>query len=95
MLVYFTVADCGRGYFLNTSDECEACDVGYYQDVDWRDRIASIMEGEMPYITTCQKCATGTSTEDTGSDSEDDCRSRLPKKLFLIFMLFLKSGIFL
>ena len=77
---FFTAADCEIGHFLNSSNECQACDIGYYQDEEWRDRVDTTAEGNRPFLTGCKKCRSGTSTDGTGHDSMDDCSSMFPKR---------------
>ena len=74
--VFLIVADCGKGYKLNrTSNTCEQCEIGSYQDRDWRDitPAANMMD---PYITKCTECPSMTSTNGKGKMSENDCTGK-------------------
>lgn len=50
-------------YRDTTSNTCEPCPVGTYNSQKW--------------VTRCLDCPTGESTQTTGSDDRNDCRSKL------------------
>ena len=83
-MTFFTVADCGRGHFLNDSNECQACAIGFYLDETWRDRL----DREMPFVMGCKMCSSGTSTAGEGSVSVDNCSSMFPFILYVIFNIW-------
>ena len=85
MRYFFIAADCDTGEYLNeTSNTCQKCDIGYYQDIDWR------TDNMKPHITMCKMCPTGTSTDDIGKKSVTACNSKFLSiaQLFIWCYLF-------